>query len=153
MPVGDIFRTLGGALLVGIGFDQAGVDGEPVPTNQPFHHAAPDHRLEHLAQQVAVAEAAMPVLGEGRVVRHVAVEAEPTEPAIGQVQMHFLAESPFRPDAEAIANDQHPDHQFGIDRRPPDRTVEGRQLAANLRQVDKAIDRPHQVITRHMPVE
>jgi hypothetical protein len=44
--------------------------------------AATDHGLEQLSQQIAVTKAAMPILGEGRVVRHLAVEPEPTEPAV-----------------------------------------------------------------------
>ena len=86
-------------------------------------------------------------------VRHVAVEAKPAEPAIGEVEMHFLAEPPLRADAEAITNNQHPDHQFGIDRRPPNRAVEGSEVSSHLRQVDEAIDRSQEMITWHMPLE
>jgi hypothetical protein len=74
-------------------------------------------------------------------VRHVTVEAKPAEPTIGEVQMHFLAEPPLRADSKAVADDQHSDHQFGIDRRPPDRAVEGSEVSPNFRQVDEAIDR------------
>src|SRR5262249_25929409 len=42
--------------------DHAGVDGERLAANQPLGHAALDGRLEYLAQQIALAEAAMPVL-------------------------------------------------------------------------------------------
>ncbi len=58
------------ALPVGIGLDQAGIDREAIAADQPFGHAALDHRLEHLTQQIAIAEAAMPVLREGRMVRN-----------------------------------------------------------------------------------
>ena len=37
-------------------------------------------------------EAAMTVLRKGRVIRHAALQTEPTEPTIGKVQMHFLAQ-------------------------------------------------------------
>jgi hypothetical protein len=57
---------------------QAGIDRKGSPVDQPFGHAAPDHGLEQLSQQTAVTEAAMPILGEGRVVRHLAVEADRT---------------------------------------------------------------------------
>jgi hypothetical protein len=63
-----------------MGNNQAGIDSKGGPFNQPFCHAASNHRLEQLAQQIAIAEAAMPILGEGRVVRHLAIEAEPAEP-------------------------------------------------------------------------
>src|ERR1700730_6284880 len=104
------------ALLVGIGSNQAGIDSKGRPINQPFCHAASDHGLEQLAQQIAIAEAAMPILREGRVVRHLAIEAEPAEPTVGEVQVHLLAQPPFG--ANAVANQQHPDEQFGINRRP-----------------------------------
>jgi hypothetical protein len=48
----------------------------------------------------------MTVLREGRVVWHIALQAQPAEPAIGEVQMHLLAEPAFRTDAEAIADDK-----------------------------------------------
>jgi hypothetical protein len=44
---------------------------------------------------LSLSEAAMPVLGERRVVRHLAIEAESTKPAIGEVQVHLLAQPPF----------------------------------------------------------
>ncbi len=45
VPV-DRFRSVRGALLVGVGPDQARVDREALATNQPFVDAAPDGRLE-----------------------------------------------------------------------------------------------------------
>ena len=46
------------------------------PADQPLVDAALQHGLEQPPQQVAVAEATMAVLREGRVVGHVAVEVE-----------------------------------------------------------------------------
>ena len=66
-------------------------------------------------------------------VGHVAIEAEPAEPAIGQVQMNLLAQPPLGADAEAVADDQHPDHQLGINRGPADLAVEGAQVLADAR--------------------
>ena len=66
-------------------------------------------------------------------VRHVAVEAKSAEPAIGEVQMHLLAKSTLGADAEAVADNQHPDHQLGVDRRSPHGAVERCQLPPNLR--------------------
>jgi hypothetical protein len=48
-------------------------------------------------------------------VRHAAAEPKPTKPAIRQIKVDLLAQAPLGADAEAIADDQHPDHQFGID--------------------------------------
>jgi hypothetical protein len=66
-------------------------------------------RLEHLAQQIALAETAVPVLREGRVIRHRAIESKPAKPPAGEVQANLLAQPPPRADAEAVADDQHPD--------------------------------------------
>ena len=63
----------------------------------------------------------------GRVLR---LQTEPAEPSVGQVQMDLLAQPPLRPDAEAIADDQHPDQQLGVDRRPAGRAVEGPDASA-----------------------
>ena len=68
-----------------------GIDRKGSRVDQPFGHAAPDHGLEQLSRQIAVTEAAMPVLGEGRLVRHLAIEAEPTEPTVSQVQVNLFA--------------------------------------------------------------
>ena len=42
--------------------------------------------------------------------------------------MHLLAEPTLGPDAEAIPDKQHPDHQLGVDRRAAHGTVERRQI-------------------------
>ena len=57
-------------LAAGIGLDQAAVDREAVTAHQPLGHAAAYHRLEDM--EIARAEAAMAVLGKGRMVRHFA---------------------------------------------------------------------------------
>jgi hypothetical protein len=45
---------------------------------------------------------------------YIAVETETTKPAICQIEMDFPAQTPLGADAKAITDDQHPDHQFGI---------------------------------------
>jgi hypothetical protein len=52
-------------------------------THQPVLHAPRDHRLEQLAQQIALAKAAMSVLGKRRMIGNLAVETQATEPAVG----------------------------------------------------------------------
>src|SRR5205085_9472640 len=105
-----------------------------------------------LAQEITIAEAAMTVLREGRVIRHLALQAQAAEPAIGQVQMHFLAEPALRANAEAIADEQHPDHQLRVDRRTSDLAVEGPQVSAHAgtgRRTDRsdaASDRPERAV-------
>jgi len=46
----------------------------------------------------------MPVLRKGRMVGDWAGQVEATEPAVCQVQMHFFAQTAFRPDAKTIAD-------------------------------------------------
>ena len=48
-------------------------------------------------------------------VRHLPVETKSAEPAIGQIEMNLVAEPTLGPDAEAVVDDQHPDHQIGVD--------------------------------------
>jgi len=86
----------------------------------------------------------MPVLREGGMIGHIAVEPEPAEPPVGQIEVDLFAQAPLGADTEAVADDQHPDHQLRINRRPSQRAVERRELAAQFRQVDKAVDRPQQ---------
>ena len=42
------------------------------------------------------------------------VQIEPTEPAVGQIKIHFFAKPLFRSDAKAISKQQHARQQFGI---------------------------------------
>ena len=83
----------------------------------------------------------------------IAVEPEPAEPPVRQIEVDLFAETPLGADAEAIADDQHPDHQLGSDRWATHRAIERRELAAQFRQLDKAVDRPQQMIRRHMRIE
>jgi hypothetical protein len=55
------------------------------------------------AEKVVLTEAIVTGLREGGVVENIALEAEPAEPAIGEVEVNFLGVSPLRADAEAIA--------------------------------------------------
>ena len=48
--------------------DNAGLDCESRAPDDPFFHAARHHGLEELAQEIALAEAAVPVLRERRVI-------------------------------------------------------------------------------------
>jgi hypothetical protein len=59
--------------------DHASIDREALAADQPLGDAALHRRLEHLAQQIAVAKPPVPVLREGRVIRHRAVEPKPAE--------------------------------------------------------------------------
>jgi hypothetical protein len=67
---------------------------------------------------------------ERRVIGNPIVEIEPAEPSVGEMQLSLLAKPPFEANAVAVANDQHPDHELGINRRPANIAVEGRQFVA-----------------------
>jgi hypothetical protein len=146
-------RARDAALAVGVGRNQAGVDGEAFPADQALRHAASHHGLEQLAQQITLAETAVGVLRERRVIRHVAIPAQPAEPAIGQVEVNLLAQPPLRADPEAVADQQHADQQLRIDRGPPNRAVERRQSRPQLLQIYEAVDRPEHVLGRHVPIQ
>jgi hypothetical protein len=93
-------------------------------------HAGSNHRLKNMAQDVAVAEAAMAINRERRVIGNLVVEIKPTEPAVGQMQLNLLTQPPLKANAVAVANDQHPDHKLGINRRPANIAIEECQFLA-----------------------
>jgi hypothetical protein len=72
--------------------------------------------------------AAVPVLRERRVIGDSSIQTQPAKPAVCQIEVDFITEAPFRSYAEAIADQEHPDHQVRIGRGPPDIAVELRQL-------------------------
>jgi hypothetical protein len=74
----------------------------PVDVSGPFSisHAATHHRLKQVPKNIAITEAAITVLGEGRMVRHDSAEIQSAVPSIGQVQMDVLSQTPLRPNAK-----------------------------------------------------
>src|SRR5689334_5662483 len=86
-------------------------------------------------------------------VGHFAVEPQATEPAICQIEVNLLAKPPLGADAEAIADQQHPDHQLGINRGPTQLAVERSELAAHPAQVNEAVDRAQQMSNRNVPLQ
>src|SRR5207302_722322 len=109
--------------------------------------------LEQTPQQIAITEAAMPVLREGRMVGYIAVEPKTAEPAVRQIEVNLIAQSPLRADAEAVTHDQHPDHQLGINRWSANGTVERRQLPPQFAKLREPVDRAQQMISRNVPLE
>ena len=57
-------------LPIGFGLDQARINCESFTADQSLLNAAAQYALEHATKEVALPEAAMPVLGERRVTRH-----------------------------------------------------------------------------------
>ena len=44
------------------------------------------------------------------------LQSQLTEPAMCKIQMHFFAQPALGPNAEAVAYDQHANHEFWINR-------------------------------------
>ena len=57
-------------------------------------------------------------------IRDIAVEPEPAEPPVPHIEVDLFAEPPLGADTEAVPDDEHPDHQLGINRWPSQRAVE-----------------------------
>src|SRR4029434_25034 len=51
-----------------VGLNDAGIDGEAFALNKTCVHASSHHRLEHMAQNIAVAKPAMEIDREGRMI-------------------------------------------------------------------------------------
>lgn len=62
--------------------------------------------------------------------------------------MDFVAESTLGADAEALAEEQHPDHELRIDRGPAHLAVEWAQMRADFGEIEEPIDGPHPMIGR-----
>lgn len=78
---------------------------------------------------------------------------EATEPAIRKVEMHFLAKPTLGPNAEQITDQQHPQHQLGVDRRPPSGTITVGQRLAHEAKVEQSVDTTQKMVAGHMVVE
>jgi hypothetical protein len=63
-------------IAMGVGHDYAGVDRESFAPHDPFLDATRDYGLKQFPQQIALAEAAVAVLGERRMIGDVAVEPQ-----------------------------------------------------------------------------
>src|SRR5476651_33664 len=121
-------------IAAGVGLDDAGINSEAFALNKTRVHASPHHRLEYLPEYVAIAEPPVTIDRERRVVRHLVIKTKTAEPSISEVQRNLLAQSPLEADAIAVANNQHPEHEFRINRGPTNVAVEGREVIAQISQ-------------------
>src|SRR6185369_11643892 len=96
--------------------------------------ARSNYLLENVSENIAFAEATMPIHRESRVIGCPVFQIEPAKPAIRQVQLDFLAKITLRTDAVAVRDNKHPKHEFGIDRRTSDLTIERLKLLAHTGQ-------------------
>src|SRR6202042_2960127 len=133
--------------------DDTGVDREGLASHDPFFHAAPHHGLEQLAKEIARAKTTVAVLGERRMIGDVAVEPQATEPAVRQIEVDLVAQPPFGANAEAVADNEHPDHQLRIDRRASNPTVKRLQSLTETLELEMPVNAAQQMIARDMIVE
>src|SRR5258708_7847437 len=88
-------------------------------------------------------------------VRNLIVEIELAEPAVRKLQRHFLAQPALMTNAIAVTDQEHPDHQLGIDRGPADVAVKCLQLLVQIAQngCREHVDPSQQVVRRDHLVE
>jgi hypothetical protein len=86
-------------------------------------------------------------------VRDLAIQTEPTKPAVREIKMNFFAQAALRPYAHAIADDQHADHQLRIDQGATGAAVQRFQRLTDAIEVAMPIDASQDVIGRDMIVE
>src|SRR3974390_2442796 len=86
-------------------------------------------------------------------VRDCTIQPKPAKPAICQIEVDLFTEPTLRTDPEAVADQQHPDHQLGIYGWPADAAVEARELASELTELAKPVYRAKQVIRGNVPFE
>jgi hypothetical protein len=89
------------------------------------------------------------------VIRHLVVEIEAAKPSVGKVKFELFAQPPLEADAIAVADDQHPDHKLGINRRPANVAMERREFLAKLSQYPRhdRIDPAQQMARWDAPFE
>src|SRR5579872_225346 len=138
---------------ISVGLDHRSVDSKALAADQPFRDA-PGHRLlEQFAKNIALTETTVPVFGKGRMIRHRAFQPEPAEPSICEVEVDLVAQPALGADPQTIADDQHPDHQLGIDRWSTGVAIERPELLTNLAQVHEPVDRSEQVVRWNMSLQ
>ena len=79
----------------------------------------------------------------------IVLDAEATEPTIGQIKLNLAAQRALRADGKHVADDEHLDHQHRINRWPSGMRIVRRQLGPNPRQIKNTRNGTHQVIVRH----
>jgi hypothetical protein len=69
------------------------------------------------------------------------------------VRMETYWPSPLGPNAEAVADKQHPDHQLRINRGAPDIAIVRRQMRPNFGQVDETVDPAQHMTVGDVPLQ
>jgi len=130
----DSYVTRHTLRLVDVRLDQTGVDRERLAANQANRDAGGYNPLEHAAEHLALAEALVPGAREDRVVRDRVLDAQTTKPAIRQIDLNLRTDPSLRPDRKDVAEQQHAEHQFRVDRGTSGVAVERRKLLVEFRE-------------------
>src|ERR1700712_3861259 len=101
VPILTCDRTL----LIGVGLDQARIDGKAFAANQTGRNTCLDDPFEHATETVSIAEALVAGARKCRMIRDSILDTELAEPAIGEVHLHFTADQPLRTDRKDIPYD------------------------------------------------
>src|SRR5256886_17205271 len=91
--------------------------------------------LEHTPEDVTVAEPLVARTRERRMIRNLILDRQPAKPTIGEVHLHIATQRSLRADREHVADDQHPVHQFRVNRLPTSTGIIRRELNTHPRQV------------------
>src|SRR3954470_17060028 len=86
-------------------------------------------------------------------IRDLVLDAQAAEPAVCQVDLNLPAEQPLRADGDDVADDEHPDHQYRVNRRATKRRVVARKLSTHPGQIEHGGDLAHKVIAWYHLVE
>src|SRR5918995_2859777 len=73
-------------------------------------------------------------------------DTELAKPAIGQIDLHLGAQPPLRAERKHVANEQHPDHQYRIDRGATRVGIVGRKLLVYPTQIENTVNLANQMI-------
>src|SRR6476619_4933990 len=128
---------------------QARIDRKLLTTDQSRRNTCLNHTLKDPAKNVVVTEPLIAGPRERRMVRNLVFDAQAAKPAVRQIDPDLATEQTLRPQAEGIAEDQHPDHQNWIDRGAAERRIMRRKLAIDPRQIEHRCNRAHFVIVGH----
>jgi len=77
---------IAGVPLLDIGGNQTRAHRKALTPSQTFLYATRNRRLEHMTQQVALAEPTMSILGKGRMIRDATHQIGAAKPAVFKVQ-------------------------------------------------------------------
>ncbi len=107
-------------MLVGVRRDQARVHSKALAADKIGRDAGRNDALEHAAEKITITEPFVAGARKRRVIGQLVLDAQTTEPAIGEIDLDLAAQGALRADGEHIADDEHPDLEAG--------SIEGRSM-------------------------